>query len=63
MLAIVGIIAQEFFHLPGDLYQDPNPITAFSRVGPGGKCAIVRLILGGGHLLTPSPPPPPTHQH
>lgn len=34
MLAIVGIIVQEFWQLPGDLYNNPNPLAAANQVGP-----------------------------
>jgi len=47
MLAIVGIITQEFFHLPGDLYQDPNPLTAAAKVGPQ---VWGQIILFGGFV-------------
>lgn len=47
MLAIVGIISQEFFHLPGEIYQDPNPITAVAKVGPG---VMGQIVLFGGFV-------------
>lgn len=34
MLAIVGLIVQEFWQIPGDLYNNPNPIAAANQVGP-----------------------------
>jgi len=35
MLAIVGLITQEYIHLPGALYQNSDPFGAVSTVGLG----------------------------
>lgn len=32
MLAFLGLVVQEFVHLPGDLYSEPNAIKAFYQV-------------------------------
>lgn len=32
MLAFAGLVVQEFVHLPGDLYSEPNAIKAFYQV-------------------------------
>lgn len=45
MLAILGVYIQEFFHLPGEAYSNPNPIEAFSQVGAQ---PIAQIILFAG---------------
>mmetsp|Transcript_6834 Transcript_6834/g.7768 ORF Transcript_6834/g.7768 Transcript_6834/m.7768 type:complete len:198 (+) Transcript_6834:75-668(+) len=45
MLAIVGLIVQEYIHLPGEAYQNPDPFGAVSTVGLG---VNVQILLGIG---------------
>ena len=40
MLAIVGMVTQEYFHLPGEAYQNPDPFGAVSTVGLGVNAQI-----------------------
>ena len=44
MLAIVGLITQEYFHLPGEAYQNPDPFGAISTVGMGVNAQIFAAI-------------------
>lgn len=37
MLAFAGLVVQEFVHLPGDLYSEPNAIKAFYQVCQAGR--------------------------
>jgi len=41
MLAIVGMIVQTHFHLPGDAYQNADPFGAVSTVGIGVNSQIL----------------------
>jgi len=45
MLAIVGFVVQEHFHLPGEAYQNPDPFGAISSVGLG---VNMQILLGIG---------------
>lgn len=40
MLAIVGLVTQEYFHLPGEAYQNSDPFGAVSTVGFGVNAQI-----------------------
>jgi light-harvesting complex I chlorophyll a/b binding protein 1 len=44
MLAIVGLITQTYFHLPGEAYQNPDPFGAVSSVGMGVNMQILCAI-------------------
>nr|6LY5_C Chain C, FCPI-11 [Chaetoceros gracilis] len=44
MLAIVGMIVQEYIHLPGEAYQNPDPFGAISTVGLGVNGQIFAAI-------------------
>lgn len=45
MLAIVGLITEEYIHLPGEAYQNSDPFGAVSTVGFG---VNVQILLGIG---------------
>jgi len=45
MLAVVGILVQEHFHLPGEAYQNPDPFGAINSVGLG---VNMQILLGIG---------------
>mmetsp|Transcript_4071 Transcript_4071/g.5606 ORF Transcript_4071/g.5606 Transcript_4071/m.5606 type:complete len:200 (+) Transcript_4071:199-798(+) len=45
MLAIVGLITEEYFHLPGEAYQNSDPFGAVSSVGLG---VNLQILLGIG---------------
>eukprot|EP00640_Fibrocapsa_japonica_P005073 CAMPEP_0113952646 /NCGR_PEP_ID=MMETSP1339-20121228/90521_1 /TAXON_ID=94617 /ORGANISM="Fibrocapsa japonica" /LENGTH=201 /DNA_ID=CAMNT_0000961293 /DNA_START=171 /DNA_END=776 /DNA_ORIENTATION=+ /assembly_acc=CAM_ASM_000762 len=47
MLAVLGVLVQERFHIPGAAYQNPNPIQAVADVGVG---PMLQIILGVGAL-------------
>eukprot|EP00614_Pseudopedinella_elastica_P015519 CAMPEP_0172582260 /NCGR_PEP_ID=MMETSP1068-20121228/1711_1 /TAXON_ID=35684 /ORGANISM="Pseudopedinella elastica, Strain CCMP716" /LENGTH=204 /DNA_ID=CAMNT_0013375563 /DNA_START=41 /DNA_END=655 /DNA_ORIENTATION=+ len=47
MLACLGYVVQEFYQLPGEQYSNPNPLEAFSQVGPE---PILQLIFGLGFI-------------
>lgn len=47
MLAIVGLLTEEYFHLPGEAYQNPDPFGAISSVGLG---VNVQILLGIGFV-------------
>jgi light-harvesting complex I chlorophyll a/b binding protein 1 len=40
MLAIVGLLVQEYIHLPGEAYQNSDPFGAISTVGLGVNAQI-----------------------
>ena len=44
MLAIVGLITEEYVHLPGEAYQNPDPFGAISTVGMGVNLQILAAI-------------------
>ncbi len=44
MLAIVGLLTQTYFHLPGEAYQNPDPFGAVSSVGLGVNLQIFAAI-------------------
>jgi hypothetical protein len=41
MLATVGFIVTQYVHLPGEAYQNPNPIAAIAQVGYGVNLQIL----------------------
>jgi hypothetical protein len=43
MLAIVGFLTTQFVHLPGDAYQESNPLKAIDAVGLG---VNLQILLG-----------------
>lgn len=47
MLAVLGVLAQEFIHLPGELYSNPNPVAAASQVGAQ---PLAQIVLFGGFV-------------
>ena len=44
MLAIVGLITEEYFHLPGEAYQNSDPFGAVASVGMGVNIQIFMAI-------------------
>merc|ERR1712113_867456 len=44
MLAIVGMVTQEYIHLPGEAYQNSDPFGAVSTVGFGVNFQIFAAI-------------------
>ncbi len=44
MLAIVGLLTQTYFHLPGEAYQNSDPFGAVSSVGLGVNLQIFAAI-------------------
>lgn len=44
MLAIVGLLTQTYFHLPGEAYQNPDPFGAPATVGMGVNLQIFAAI-------------------
>jgi hypothetical protein len=45
MLACLGFVTQEFVHIPGAAYQNPNPLAAWGDVGIEG---LMQFIFGMG---------------
>merc|ERR1719456_1729811 len=41
MLATVGFATTQYIHLPGDAYQNPNPLAAIAQVGYGVNLQIL----------------------
>lgn len=56
MLAVVGILAQEFVHLPGSMFSEPLATAAFDTVPKGGLaqiflfCGLAEYVLHKGKM-------------